>query len=73
MKTKKTVEPAVVRELIVSSGLSQAKMAKAIGLDVRTLRRYISEAEIPDAPYPIWLAINYVIGNVADEDVLIQK
>lgn len=53
--TKHDPRPEYIRKLIERSGLSQVKAAAAIGVDPRTMRRYVlGEAS---APYLVQFAL----------------
>jgi transcriptional regulator with XRE-family HTH domain len=52
-----------LKRLIKQQGYTQAGLAKEIGIDPRTMRKYISE-EL-DIPKPIEIAIRCVINHEA--------
>ena len=53
--SKPNTDPVYLRRLIERAGLNQVTAAKAIGIDARTMRRYVSlDPKVRrDAPYPI--------------------
>lgn len=53
-------DPDYLRTLITKAGLTQAKTAKLIGINARSIRRYLSCIDSPNyqqAPYAIQFAI----------------
>ena len=58
---------AELRRQIAHKGLSQVKMARAIGIADRTMRAYcLGEDPIPG---PVELAVRYVVEHMSDEEL----
>lgn len=58
---------AELRRQLAHKGLSQVKMARAIGIADRTMRAYcLGEDPIPG---PVELAVRYVVEHMSDEEL----
>ena len=58
---------AELRRQIAHKGLSQVKMARAIGIADRTMRAYcLGEDPIPG---PVELAVRYVVEHMSDDEL----
>ncbi|MDO5652355.1 MAG: helix-turn-helix transcriptional regulator [Moraxella sp.] len=58
--------PDYLRELIGKAGLTQTATAQLIGIDPRTMRRYLAFADSPNyqkAPYAVQFAIECLANN----------
>jgi transcriptional regulator with XRE-family HTH domain len=56
-----------LRELIKRTGLTQAEVAKRIGVDLRTIQRWVAEPSLPTSrkhTYPV----QYIIECLADAE-----
>lgn len=58
------VGTAHLRALIDSTGLTQAEVAERIGVDARTMRRYLSP-KYGGASYPVQFAIERLASDLA--------
>ena len=50
----------MLQKAVDDTGLSKRQTAFAIGIDVRTMYRYLSPTEVQKIPYPTYLAVLYV-------------
>lgn len=63
--TNHNPSPLYLRGLIKAAGMTQARAALAIGVSVRSMRGYLSDAVIEthaDAPYSVQFALEALAG-----------
>ena len=51
-----------IAALVESTGLSQAKLGRLLGVDARTVRRWVTEGET-EAPYVVQFALECLVLN----------
>ncbi len=56
-------DPRYLRRLVEDSGLSQVQAARRLGLDPRTVRRYLAEDDPREAPYVVQYALEALAGG----------
>lgn len=64
--TRHNPEPAYLRGLLASAGVSQREAARRIGISERVMRYYLADPESGDyraAPYPVQYAIEGLAGR----------
>lgn len=54
--------PRYLRELLDRAGLTQVEAAHRLGIDPRTMRRYVASGDYREAPYVVQYALEALAG-----------
>jgi len=62
-RTKYNPDPAYLRGLIARAGISQREAARRIGIDIRTMRRYLQPDPTVRVAYATQVALEVLAGD----------